>query len=120
MGCAGFAMIDGDEMGIKVEEMSDPQDHPLKVAEPNVAAWLNLSHELRTPVNAIAGHVELLLSGSAGPLSADARSSLGEIQRAAATLTTAIGEVVQLAEDLTVHSSTTSVSRQKVAGPKAG
>ena len=42
--------------------------------------WRQLSHELRTPLNAILGNVELLLDGSAGPLSAQARTCLGEIQ----------------------------------------
>ena len=42
--------------------------------------WRELSHELRTPLNAILGNAELLLDGSTGPLSAQARACLGEIQ----------------------------------------
>ncbi len=67
------------------------------------AAWLNLSHELRTPANAILGNVELLLSGSAGPLSSEMRSSLGEIQRAALDLSTQIGEAIACAENIPMH-----------------
>jgi K+-sensing histidine kinase KdpD len=44
--------------------------------------WRQLSHELRTPLNAILGHTELLLDGSSGPLSAQARACLGEVQSA--------------------------------------
>lgn len=44
--------------------------------------WRQLSHELRTPLNAILGNVELLLDGSAGPLSAQARTCMGEVQAA--------------------------------------
>src|SRR5690606_31379402 len=44
--------------------------------------WRQVSHELRTPLNAILGNAELLLDGSAGPLSAQARTCLGEVQRA--------------------------------------
>ena len=44
--------------------------------------WGQLSHELRTPLNAILGNTELLLDGSAGPLSAQARACLGEVQTA--------------------------------------
>ncbi len=42
--------------------------------------WRELSHELRTPLHAILGNAELLLDGSTGPLSAQARAGLGEIQ----------------------------------------
>jgi hypothetical protein len=48
--------------------------------------WRQLSHELRTPLNAILGNVELLLDGSAGPLSAQARTCIGEIQVAGRAL----------------------------------
>jgi hypothetical protein len=48
--------------------------------------WRQLSHELRTPLNAILGNAELLLDGSSGPLSAQARASLGEIQVAGRAL----------------------------------
>ncbi len=44
--------------------------------------WQQLSHELRTPLNAILGNTELLLDGSSGPLSAQARACLGEVQTA--------------------------------------
>ena len=45
-----------------------------------------LSHELRTPLNAILGNLGLLLDGSAGPLSSEARACLGDIQRGARQL----------------------------------
>lgn len=58
-------------------------------AEPGIATgpegappWQELSHELRTPLHAILGNVELLLDGSAGPLSAQARDCLGDVQTA--------------------------------------
>jgi hypothetical protein len=48
--------------------------------------WRQLSHELRTPLNAILGNAELLLDGSTGPLSTQARACLGEIQVAGRAL----------------------------------
>jgi signal transduction histidine kinase len=48
--------------------------------------WRQFSHELRTPLNAILGNVELLLDGSAGPLSGEARACLGEVQTASRQL----------------------------------
>jgi His Kinase A (phospho-acceptor) domain len=44
--------------------------------------WRQLSHELRTPLNAVLGNTELLLDGSCGPLSAQARGCIGEVQTA--------------------------------------
>jgi hypothetical protein len=44
--------------------------------------WQQLSHELRTPLNTILGNTELLLDGSSGPLSAQVRTCLGEVQTA--------------------------------------
>jgi hypothetical protein len=43
-------------------------------------------HELRTPLHAILGNVELLLDGTAGPLSTEARKCVGEIQTASRQL----------------------------------
>lgn len=68
----------------------------------NMAESLNLSHELRTPTNAILGHVELLLSGVMGPLTADMRGSLGDIQRAAINLAARLDDIVALAEVMPV------------------
>jgi hypothetical protein len=45
-------------------------------------SWPRLGHDLRTPLNAILGNTELLLDGSAGPLSSQARACLGDIQAA--------------------------------------
>jgi hypothetical protein len=59
-----------------------PACAPVPAAGADGAAidWRQLSHELRTPLNAILGNTELLLDGSTGPLSAQARACLGEIQ----------------------------------------
>jgi len=60
----------------------DPRQDRLSQA----AIWPRLCHDLRTPLNAILGNAELLLDGSAGPLSGEARVCLGEIQTAAGWL----------------------------------
>ena len=73
---------------------------PSSDKSPHIAALLNLSHELRTPANAILGQVELLLSGGAGPVSGEMRASLGDIQRAAIDLSVQLSEVVAIAETL--------------------
>lgn len=67
---------------------------------PTAAGWLNLSHELRTPANAIMGHVELLLSGALGPLSSEMRASLGDIQRAGLGLLNQVDRVIEVGQEL--------------------
>lgn len=69
-------------------------------AKPSIADWLNISHELRTPANAILGYVELLLSGCLGPLSAEARASLGDVQKAGVDLLGQLQQAIELAECL--------------------
>jgi signal transduction histidine kinase len=46
------------------------------------AHWPRLCHDLRTPLNAILGNAELLLDGSVGPLSREARACVGDVQAA--------------------------------------
>jgi hypothetical protein len=60
--------------------------------------WRQLSHELRTPLNAILGNVELLLDGSAGPLSAQARTCVGEVQVAGRQLLRQVGLLLACSE----------------------
>lgn len=81
-------------------------------SQQHAAAWLNLSHELRTPTHAILGQVELILSGSAGPLSSEMRVSLGDIQHAAIQLSAQISDVIKHAEALSVSDSIPSNQRR--------
>lgn len=70
---------------------------PHQSAEPAVA-WSAIGHELRTPMNAILGGVELLLDGSIGPLSAEARACLGDVQVAGRQLMRRIDWLMLLAQ----------------------
>ncbi len=65
-----------------------------------LADWLNVSHELRTPANAILGHTELLLSGAIGALSAEMRTSLGNIQKAGLDLLAQIDQAIEVGQTL--------------------
>jgi hypothetical protein len=65
-------------------------------ALPPVARWPRLCHDLRTPLNAILGNTELLLDGSAGPLSSAARACLGDIQLAGQRLMHQVEALLEL------------------------
>ena len=67
-----------------------------------LADWLNISHELRTPVHAVLGHAELLLSGMLGPLSSEMRSSIGSIQKAGIDLMAQIDEAIDVGQALSL------------------
>ncbi|HEY9238875.1 MAG TPA: ATP-binding protein, partial [Burkholderiaceae bacterium] len=56
----------------------------------------SISHELRTPMNAIAGFGELLLSDRESPLSETQRLHIGEIRRGARHLLALINELLDL------------------------
>lgn len=60
--------------------------------------WTHIGHELRTPLHAIMGNVELLVDGSAGPLSADARACLGDVQNAGRQLLRQVDRVLLLVQ----------------------
>jgi His Kinase A (phospho-acceptor) domain len=64
--------------------------------------WLQLSHELRTPLNGILGNIELLLDGTAGPLTAPARACVGDIQVASRQLLRQLQPLLQLVQARTV------------------
>lgn len=86
-------------------QTAGPAGDPTSGHTGTIADWLNLSHELRTPANAILGSVELIISGAMGPLSSDIRASLGKIQRASLDLNAQIAKAIDVGQDLSFSSS---------------
>ncbi|NIY07848.1 MAG: PAS domain-containing protein [Gemmatimonadetes bacterium] len=56
-----------------------------------------MSHELRTPLNGIIGYVDLLESGTTGPVTDEQRRQLGRVQASAWHLVTIIDEILSFA-----------------------
>ena len=56
----------------------------------------NVSHDVRTPLNAILGYTSLLLRGVSGPLHPSQRDSLGRVDANARHLLTLINEILDI------------------------
>jgi PAS domain S-box-containing protein len=56
----------------------------------------NVSHDVRTPLNAILGYTSLLLRGVSGPLESAQRESLGRVDANARHLLTLINEILDI------------------------
>jgi signal transduction histidine kinase len=56
-----------------------------------------MSHELRAPLNAIQGHVQLLEMGLRGPVSDEQRETLAQVQRSQRVLHSLINDVLNFA-----------------------
>ena len=68
-----------------------------------------ISHELRTPINAIVGYTEILSLGIQGPLTAEQEESLGRVRTSAQHLLALVNEVLDLAK---IESGTMQVVRR--------
>ena len=68
-----------------------------------------ISHELRTPINAIVGYTEILTLGIQGPLTAEQEESLGRVRTSAQHLLALVDEVLDLAK---IESGTMQVARR--------
>jgi signal transduction histidine kinase len=69
------------------------------------ASWPRLCHDLRTPLNAILGNAELLLDGSVGPLSREARACVGDVQAAGEGILRQVQALLDLCRALTAPAS---------------
>jgi signal transduction histidine kinase len=78
----------------------------------------NISHELRTPLTHIKGYLELLVTGSLGPLSEGQNSALHVSQKAAGQLESLINNLIMFSQsergEITLHLAPLDVT--KLAG----
>lgn len=71
-----------------------------------------ISHELRTPINAIVGYTEILSLGIQGPLTGEQEESLARVRTSAQHLLALVNEVLDLAK---IESGTMQVARRPAA-----
>lgn len=70
-----------------------------------------ISHEVRTPLNAIVGYTELLADGLRGPITAEQEGDLERVQRAAAYVTRIVNDLLDLVR---LESAEADVTRERV------
>ncbi|WP_329129744.1 hybrid sensor histidine kinase/response regulator [Streptomyces sp. NBC_01476] len=68
------------------------------VSEAKTRFWANVSHELRSPANAVIGLTRLLLAAGADPLSAEQRQQIALIAASGSTLLALVEELLDVAK----------------------
>ncbi len=79
-------------------ELDEKADHLRRADEMKSKFLSNMSHEFRTPLNAIRGLSRLLLDKVDGDLAAEQEKQIGLIQRAAHELTQLVDDLLDLAK----------------------
>ncbi|MGD9509924.1 MAG: histidine kinase dimerization/phospho-acceptor domain-containing protein, partial [Geminicoccaceae bacterium] len=96
-----------------VSLLINPLEHELGAPTTGELASF-LAHDLRTPLNAVRGFAELLLSGSAGPLTGEMIGLLADIGRAGRTLERAVLCAQELGEPCIMAGASTRSSMRSL------
>ncbi|MYS23530.1 Response regulator receiver domain-containing protein [Streptomyces sp. DvalAA-14] len=79
-------------------ELEDKTRQLSLVSESKTRFWANVSHELRSPVNAVIGLTRLLLGPGADPLTAEQRQQIALIGASGSTLLALVEELLDVAK----------------------
>lgn len=79
-------------------ELEDKSRQLREAGEARTRFWTNISHELRTPVNAVVGLSRLLLAESEQALTSDQRTQLDLIRNSGHTLLALVNELLDVAK----------------------
>lgn len=86
------------ELSSTIEELRQAYGELLSLDQAKEDLLANVSHELKTPLTALRGYLELLAEGRHGELDEQARSAVTICRRNLDRLTTRIDEMMQVAE----------------------
>ncbi|NKZ04205.1 ATP-binding response regulator [Actinomadura latina] len=79
-------------------ELEEKSDQLREAGEAKNRFWANISHELRTPVNAVIGLTRLLLDPAADPLTGEQRQQITLIRDTGGTLLSLVNELLDMAK----------------------
>ncbi|MCF3963718.1 sensor histidine kinase [Streptomyces fuscigenes] len=79
-------------------ELEETSRRLRETSEAKTRFWTNISHELRTPVNAIVALTRLLLSPGTGPLNEDQRTQLSLVDASSQTLFALVNDLLDVAK----------------------
>ncbi len=92
--------LDDSERGIIAlhSEVQEQSDSLRRISEVKSRVVANVSHEFRTPLNAIIGLSKLLLNGTDGPLNAEQQKQVGFILRSSESLVELVNDLLDLSK----------------------
>ncbi|MFJ8493188.1 sensor histidine kinase [Streptomyces sp. NPDC094038] len=79
-------------------ELADTSNQLREMNEARTRLWTNISHELRTPINAVVGLSRLLLTPDADALSAEQRRQVTLIAASGGTLLSLVNDLLDVAK----------------------
>jgi len=79
-------------------EVQEQSDSLRRITEVKSRVVANVSHEFRTPLNAIIGLSKLLLNGTDGPLTAEQQKQVGFILRSSESLVELVNDLLDLSK----------------------
>jgi signal transduction histidine kinase len=92
---AEVARLAADEARARAEDARQRADEANRIKSDFLAT---MTHELRTPINAIVGYTELLELGLAGPVTEMQRTQLGRVRASSMHLLELVNDVLDLAK----------------------
>lgn len=105
----------GSQLQVANEDLEKSNDELARASRLKSEFLSSMSHEFRTPLNAITGYSELLAEDATGPMTEKQRRFVGHIQRGAKHLLDLINDILDLSK---IEAGRTELHRETVPVPE--